>query len=447
MTVVRKRGCLIQVMPDSWQVFCEEMPDSDCVRFAPAELLAQPEHIAAYLRDHALADAPVVLGLSRDMCLAVTVPVPSPQLLRKRTAMRYHLEEWIPWSAEDYVVDYVGHANKAFLVATTIEPLRAFLKALEELDVVIIAICPTALLVAAEYLSEIRELPDRCLLAWQNSDRFELLAIENRQPTEWISCATTPQELAREVQVLTSRLGETWPVFLLGNDSLVSEQLTQMGLEVQGQAYENPLMAARVFATKIIAGVVEPPLDLKRDELTGTHPTQKFGKQLGRLQLAAAALILLLTAGLWLRGNIYEQALADIEATLAEVYLGLFPGTEVPSNVRAAIDSEFRQLQATRSADSGLPGSNHADRVLQQVLAALPPDLRFRLPEIQIEGDRISLGGEVRANADADKIADSLRQAGFTVEAPKTQRLSEKGFSLRLSAKTSANLKPARQQR
>jgi len=39
----------------------------------------------------------------------------------------------------------------------------------------------------------------------------------------------------------------------------------------------------------------------------------------------------------------------------------------------------------------------------------LPTDLRFRLPEIRIEQQRLTLGDEVRSNADADLIAGALR--------------------------------------
>jgi hypothetical protein len=69
------------------------------------------------------------------------------------------------------------------------------------------------------------------------------------------------------------------------------------------------------------------------------------------------------------------------------------------------------------------------------------------LPEIQIEAEHISLGGEVRSNTDADKIADGLRQGGFTVESPKTQRLADKGFSVRLSARPAANTRTAKKNR
>ena len=61
--------------------------------------------------------------------------------------------------------------------------------------------------------------------------------------------------------------------------------------------------------------------------------------------------------------------------------------------------------------------------------------MRFRLPEIRIEQDRVTLGGEVRSNADADKIATALRTHGFTVNPPRTQRLADKGFGVRLQAR------------
>ncbi len=84
------------------------------------------------------------------------------------------------------------------------------------------------------------------------------------------------------------------------------------------------------------------------------------------------------------------------------------------------------------------------DLVLENVLQHLPSELRFRLPEIRIEQNRLTLGGEVRSNADADQIAAALRSHGFTVDPPRTQRLADKGFGVRLQAEVEINRERSR---
>jgi hypothetical protein len=70
--------------------------------------------------------------------------------------------------------------------------------------------------------------------------------------------------------------------------------------------------------------------------------------------------------------------------------------------------------------------------------------MRFRVPEVRIEGPNVYLSAEVRANSDANRIAIGLRGGGFAVEPPHIQRLSEQGFSVRLSVAWPAAAKEAR---
>jgi hypothetical protein len=60
------------------------------------------------------------------------------------------------------------------------------------------------------------------------------------------------------------------------------------------------------------------------------------------------------------------------------------------------------------------------------------------VPEIRIEGGGVYLSGEVRSNADADRIVGALRHLGFEVQPPRTQRLAEQGFTVRVAASQSA---------
>jgi hypothetical protein len=429
------QGCLLHLERDSWRIVACDGTDVSGHQFAPNDLLEQPNFIVETLAGLGLVGQPVVLGLSSAWCLAVTVPVASPQMLRKRTAMRYSLEEWIPWSAEDFVVDYIGHQSSACMVAVRIEPLRSFLRALEELDVTIAVVCPTAILAVSDLLSSAAKLPPNITLAWHHEQHIEVFTINNGRLYRWSRCECSGESIARELDVQAQASDNALPLVLLDVEPELAEDLQRRGLQIEGQRDDNLLETADCIAKSVSIGHQEALLDLKRDELAGIQSIKRFAKQFARLQFAAALILILITAGFWLRGNLYQEAIVDVEAALAEVHMKLFPNKEVPQDVHTSVNREFRQLQGTHTVSSDLPTRVDASAILQNLLSTLPKDLRFRLPEIQIEEGRISLGGEVRSNADADKIAAALRQGGFMVESPKTQRLAEQGFSVRLSAK------------
>jgi hypothetical protein len=429
------QSCLLHLERDSWRIVAGEGTEASGHQFAPSDLLEQPELIVQALSDLDLAGQPVVVGLGSAWCVAVTVPVASPQMLRKRTAMRYLLEEWIPWSAEDFVVDYIGQQSSAFMVAVRLEPLRSFLRALEDLDVTITTVSPTAILAVSDLLNSAAKLPSDITLAWQHDQHIEVFTINHGRLHRWSRCECSGEAVARELQVQAE--DNTLPHVFVDIEPELAVELQQRGLKIEGQRDDNLLEAADRIAKSVSIGHQDALLDLKRDELAGTQPTKRFAKEFARLQLATAVVLILIAVGFWLRGNLYQEAIVDVEAELAEIHMKLFPNKEVPPDVVAAVNREFQQLQGTRSISSELPVRADASAVLQNLLSTLPKDLRFRLPEIQIEEGRISLGGEVRSNADADKIAAALRQGGFTVESPKTQRLSDQGFTIRLTAKPS----------
>lgn len=441
------KSCLLHLGRDSWQIFHDDFDDNELKQFAPSELLDQPKLIAERLTELGWANHPIVIGLSSEWCLAATVSVPSPQLLRKPSAMRYHLEQWIPWTAEEYVCDYIGHQTTAFMVAVRIEPLLGFLQSLEELGLQIVAICPMAILGIAEFVDTQRALPAEASLLWQNGQHVEIFSYQNSKLYSWSRCSSSVDDISRNLKVEAESSGSTKSLVLVDLQPEIVDHLRQQGFEIQTEAEVRLIDTARRMADRIVAGSCEPPFDLRKDELAGVRPTQRLGKEIKRLKLAAAMMLILLTAGLWLRGNGYQESITEVESELATIHAQVFPGKENKGDVRAEIDREFRQLQGTRSVNSGLPDHSDASMVLQRLLTALPADMRYRLPEVQIEEGRISLGGEVRSNTDADKIAGSLRQNGFTVESPKTQRLADNGFSIRLSVRPSVEEKAKKTRR
>jgi hypothetical protein len=195
--------------------------------------------------------------------------------------------------------------------------------------------------------------------------------------------------------------------------------------------------ALRQGAARLATGRDEPSINFRRDELAGEQPSSALHQQLRRLKAAATLTVLLLCGSLWTIGDRYDERAADLREQSADVYVDVFPHEPVPTRIVPAMRKAQMMLQGTRGAAQELPAPPASDLLLQRILAALPNDLRYRVPEIRVEGPGIYVAGEVRSNADADRLTAALRAAGFETDSPRTQRLADQGFSVRIAGKLS----------
>lgn len=440
-----KGAWLLLLEPGAWQLLPAEAGSelSPRTEFPPERLSEQAPAIHEALIAGGWHGAPLVVGLSASCCLAATVDVPSPAMLRKRQAMRFHLEGWIPWSAEDFVADLVPHHSAALMVAVRVEPLRGLLKELEQRDVAPAAIVPLAFLAISQHLEQRAGVRNEVLL-WRHGDELEGFVIRDGRPLAWSHTrANAPGDLTQFCSLDALELGADahWNARELSNQDLGC--LTDAGIDIQvldGLAWEDSL---RESVDSIAAGRSEPLIDLGRDELAGARPVQALGPQLRRLQVAALLAVLAVCGALWIRGDQYAAQTAELRQRLTEVFEQTFPKEPPPERILSAMRKAHALLQGTRGPVKELPTGASSDLVLQQVLAVLPHDLRYRVPEIRIEGAGIYLGGEVRSNADADQLAAALRAAGFDVDSPRTQRLAEQGFAVRLAGRAASPGKEA----
>ena len=435
----QKRAWILLLDADSWQLLPPEPTDEPPVRneFPPERLAEQAAEIQQSLIVAGWRSEPLVIGLSANLCLAATVDVPTPAMLRKRQAMRFHLEGWIPWPAEEFVTDYVSHKTSAFMVAVRIDPLKELLSGLEKLDVTPAALTPAAFLAVQQHISD-ASIAGSSHVLWKHGSQLELVGFQDGHVQTWrhLESADAPSLLALcSVEALEHYSESPWVVRDVESTTL--DLIRSQGISVTS---ENELpwdTALRSSANAIAAGMLEPLIDLRRDELAGERPSQAVAPQLLRVKIAAAAAILAVCGSLWIRGDRYADATAEVRTQLTDVFVATFPKEPPPERVLPAMRKAHALLQGTRGPVKELPAGPSADQLLERLLVALPNDLRYRAPEIRIEGSTVSLGGEVRSNADADRIAASIRAGGFEVDSPRTQRLAEQGFAVRLAGQVS----------
>jgi hypothetical protein len=186
-------------------------------------------------------------------------------------------------------------------------------------------------------------------------------------------------------------------------------------------------------ASKVIATGKRPWIELRRDQIGHYDPHSLVRGSIHALLVTVLVALTSLSFVAWNRADKYDAIVQSTEQEKRELFQDLFPDTRIPSGIRTRLDSEHRKLIGLAAEDARVPEREPVTQLLVDALTALPTDLRFRLLDIDFEGHRGALDGEVRRHGDADTLATSLRSNGFTVDPPGTEQLSDQGVGFTLN--------------
>jgi hypothetical protein len=244
--------------------------------------------------------------------------------------------------------------------------------------------------------------------------------------------------LVQVLQVLALTRTQRLPVVCYHLDDELMSTLRQLpDIEILDQPERElstlPAAAAET-ADRALRGEQELWIELRRDALGAQDRLRALR---GRIRLAVVAVCVFcaaLGAAFLVRAHRYDRQTELAVKQSAKIYREIFPQGNVPPGVRSRLESELTKVKGIRGDSAELPSSPPALDVLCQMLAALPNNLRYRILEIRIDEGRLDVNGEVREHGDADKIATLLREHGFEVSAPSTQRQSSKSVTVRITA-------------
>ena len=425
LLIVRKSSCLITLSG-------ENQSDGELVDFQGGDLIDQVDNIVETLLPLVPPGRQIVVGVDPSLCLSTTIDAPSPQMLRKPRVLHYHLEEWLPWSADDFVSDFVGHRNSAFTVALETTGMFELAQGLGEAGVDIAAISPLPLLALNGLQSQSR-LPKNCLVVWQDKNQIDLMSLSNNKPYSWQRIIASETDLLTHLALLRTELSQESPVVPVQLSKGLVDLLLESHVPIH-DPYDVGLLSASIeFSQKVVSGKREPFIDLQKEALAGLSRNQRL--KLEWILLAVAVLISasLVSGTLWLKAQEMEKAQLAVETQLEELYREIASDGPIPERIGVAIGNMHRKLKGAEETPKELPAPVAADVVLEKALKRLPKKIRLRIPEITVDHSRIAIGAEVRSNAHADLIAKSLRGGGFEIKPPRTRRLTGKGFSARIS--------------
>jgi hypothetical protein len=404
---------------------------------APAETARRVHQL---LEEHRYLGRPVLLGLESTYCLNATISVQTSRQARKRGTIGFLVEPHLPWSAEEAVIDYeiLNDDKRIFAVSAEARPLTDLVSSLEEHGVRVASIVPIARLALEHHFKFAPNIASPYALLWRNEETIDLWLVEMDRPVVWNWLQYDIAAVSRALRYLA--ISETASLQVVCRNlpqEFVRAALDQAGLRLLAAPSlesDDPLLAATHEAVAILEGRHAAPIELRRDQLVAKDRNRVLRPQLKLLQ--GAALLCMAALGIALFNQSWQsERLHDAyDRRQTVLFSELFPHERVPVAIHARLQSELGRLKGVRGERSDLPESIPYLAVLEPLLKALPTDLRYRLLEVRIENGQLDLVGQVRAHADADRIAEALRGTGLVVASPNTNRLEKEGVEFRISA-------------
>jgi hypothetical protein len=406
-------------------------------RGSPAETAQQ---IHQLLEEQRYLGRPVLLGLGSTFCLSATISVQTSRQAKKRGTIGFLVEPHLPWSAEEAVIDYeiLNDDKRIFAVSAEARPLADLVSTLEEHGVRVASIAPLARLALEHHFKLAPNVVSRYALLWRNEETIDLWLVEQDRPVLWNWLPYDIAAVSRALRYLA--ISEDVSLQVVSRNlpqEFVGAALAQAGLgSLAAPSLESDdlLVAATHEAAAILEGRHAAPIELRRDQLVAKDRNRVLRPQLKLLQGAALLCLAALGIALFNQGWQSERLRDAFDRRQTILFSELFPKERVPVAIHARLQSELGRLKGVRGERSDLPESIPYLTVIEPLLKALPTDLRYRLLEVRIENGQLDLVGQVRAHADADRIAEALRGVGLVVASPNTNRLEKEGVEFRISA-------------
>lgn len=398
----------------------------------------ETERLAEIFRELDYDGRPVCLGLPSDMVFCAEIETHALPRRRRYEAMLYRLEEHLPLDAEDVTADFVtAGPGRALGVAVKTKPVADIIESLTQAGLEVGAVRPTALLALHEaLLARNGDEAERFVVI--ASDNIDMFRLSGDRPAAWESCGPDAEQLCQRLraELLARRVEEPVKALVAGEPPTNAFPMLEreLGRPCEKIADDSPLELATRAAASALSDGQAGWVELRRGELSESNPWTRFGAAVRILGILAVLLPTVLTAGMLLRSQRYEALAQRQDREQQNLFSTLYPNQQVPLEVRGRLASEHRRLAGVSGSDAAIPARPCALEALRQVVAHLPGEIRLRIEQVRIDPDVVLINGQARGHGDAERICQSLRQAGFQVGSPRTESLVGGGVSFTITA-------------
>jgi len=403
----------------------------------PLEASAEQQAVilSEQLRNHGYQGEPIAVGINAQMCLVASMELSTTRQARDRQSLKYVLEEKLPLASEEFVADFLIEEKIVLGIAGEIASLGPLIEALAQQGVRVQSVSPTALLAAQEFV--VQESPsERTVLLAQHDEEVEVVCFGKKLPRLWFHLPAEPQALQRSLRHITLDESQSFEIVAWNLSPELFDAIDGLNeRQVESASPADWFDAAAATCSSILLGSRSAWGELCRDEVAIDDRYLPIRGSLQWAVTAAIVMLLSLSGSLLLRAHHYREMADRIYLEQEGSFHKVFPQAEnVPSGIQSRIESEHTRLTGLHGSYENTPLSGSALVTLYEALSDIDPSLRFRLLEVRVDNSSVFLEGEVQTYSDADRLASSLRDHGFEVAAPRTERLPDRGVSVHVAA-------------
>ena len=350
---------------------------------APAEVAAA---ISSALKRAGYSGNPVTVAIPSAWCLSATIA--TGDLPRGDSkAMLYRLEENLPLAAENIVADFVPHLSadgvqSALGVCARLDLIAPLIESLEAHGIAVQSVTPTVLATAQGLARSVTQSPCLFLCSEPGCEEpmLNVIALQNQHPTHWSLVPATAADLKLQLDLLSTQFGSIPHIEAIDIEPDLADVLTESTTQIIRVNEQNGLTAAAAFTTEVLKGRAKPWVEFRRDSLAIGDRFRLHRRWIDLALAAAIALMLSLTAAYLIRAYRYSRLERAINSELVAQFQQHFPGWEIPINVRAVVDAQYRRAAGSTDAAASRLTRGSALTTLHDVLVPLAS-----LDQVQIQ--------------------------------------------------------------
>jgi hypothetical protein len=395
------------------------------LRDVPAGENGDAAQVKPALVEWGYADEGVCLALPSALVLSAQIDCQGLPRGHRRSAMTFRMEEQLPLDVEKLTVDFLPQVGgRAMGVSVESGKIKEQLDALTAVGIEAVAICPLALLAAWGQCQE-APAPDYVIVV--EAPEVEVFRLEGGVPVSWFTVPDDGLELVeciRADQLAHPARAQPPTVCVIAEPAWSGGDLeARLGLKILRRREESPVAAAAENAGKIHAGVPAGWVNLRQDALAVSEPWRPVRSLLRTTVALGLVLPVLVAAAFFWRGMQYSSAAEEVGRQQAAIYRTLYPQRTIPADVKRELGRDLKRLSGISGAAQDLPPRVNALETLRMVTAGLPPEIRLRILDMQLDATRVYIKGQTLSHTDAEVINQGLVAQGFVMEAPKTEVL------------------------
>lgn len=333
---------------------------------------------------------------------------------RLEKALPFELEDSVPFSLDDVVLDHVllEKANKdaekkneaevlGIMLPKTV--LRKHLDLLAAANVDPQVIVPSYVglyfvsrMVPAEGTAVLIDGNDLCM-----KDGNRVKACRS------FSCAQATGGTRHTIKALETEYGvQVSKVCLLSENDGLRAELAELGIPVEQVA---PEFSGKKAADPVSLGLaLSEEINFRRGEYAYRLADEGMRRRRRTLIIAGAVAALLMVTNLGVKFYLTQSSYGRLDREIKEIYRQTLPGDRLVGDpveqLRKKLDEAKKKLGVLGTGTSVLD-------IMKAVTEGIPKEVRVSFQEFLIDGDRLKLQGEVASFESVDKIKAELQKA------------------------------------